>query len=802
MKKQVLGAFLTLIIIVGLGVNHISGEETSSNKHVSVVFDDSGSMAFDVRWAHANYALQTLVSVLNEGDILNIHYMNDGSKDLAVLIEKGQSFQSILDQIRINSVPDLLGAGETPINSISIGLSKFADTQLTLGQPGTDYDNWLVLITDGNEMTGSDGEGYVNYVEDASFDSGFKWTGILDRKIASILSSSSLEFSTVILKIGDSRQDMSLDSNMIGSPLIYKSASVSEEFIGEKQIIENMNDIASLISGRFPIGITGKFGKELRINSEVPFNQFDVLLQNASSQVDQVLSSDGQSIPFEVEVTALLSPDNQVIGTRNLASDTNLYGSAIRIKSTSDEALPSGEYTIVFNESIEGSKVTSYCLPYIQFDYKYYVNGLEVDKVFQEDMVSLEFIPLRGGTDEVLENLPDEIVYQLSLKSGDQFISFDGDSLKTNEFLIKDSELEGSLVAEIPDIWLWSLSVSESIPVAPEEERPEEQIYTLEIPVTNLSVTYQNFEMAPEVLFIPKLNGESLRDDQMDKAELTVLRMTTADGNLTNLDYTIEKEGNVFVFKPVYDGFKPAMPTDSYMIEVRFSANALEGVNEYVFGEFNYTVEDASFFIRYLSYILIVAGTLLVGIYFIGFAIKPKLRNKKYHLVKHYYDDVIDMDVPSKTEYYKIYVNALTRFLIPFIRETGKVCDFKIKAGKSPRHIYLCKETQKIGMVVGEFELKESTVGSRDLQINANQKVEHIVDDKLQVYIYQEKRGDVTYTDFHGSKDQKTTKKKSGSKKGKNKEKTHDHESSILDNSDPGQDNDNDNMNQNPINRD
>ncbi len=760
MKKQVIGVFLSFIIILGLSINYIGGEETSSNKHVSVVFDDSGSMAFDVRWAHANYALQTLVSVLNEGDILNIHYMNNSTKDITVVIEKGQAVQTILSQIRENSVPDLLGAGETPINSISIGLSKFADSQQNLGESNREYDNWLVLITDGNEMTGTDGEGYVNYVEDPSFDSGYRWTGILDRKIASILSSSSLEFSTVILKIGDSKQDMSLDDNMIGSPLIYRSASVSAEFINEKQIIENMNDIASLISGRFPIAITGKFGKELHISSEVPFNQFDILLQNASSQIEDVLNSKGESIPYEVEVTGLLSPDNQIIGSRDLVSDTNLFGSAIRIEAISKEALASGEYTIVFNESIEGSKVTSYCLPFIQFDYKYYVNGLEVDKVFQEDMVSLEFIPLRGGTNEVLENLPDEIEYDLSLKSGDQFISFDGDSLKTNEFLIKDSELEGSLVAEIPDIWLWSLNVSESIPVAPEEERPEEQIYTLEIPVTDASVSYQNFEQAPEVIFIPKLNGESLSDEEMEKAELTVLRITSADGALTNLDYSIDKEGKAFVFRPVYTGFKPAMPTDTYMIEVRFSANEVEGVNEYVFGEFKYTIEDASFLIRYLSYILIVLITVLVGVYFIGFALKPKLKNKKYHIVKHYYDDLIDMNVPIKTEYYKIYVNSVSRFIIPFVREIGKAGELKIKAGKSPNHIYLCRESQKIGMIVGEFELKAGTVGTRDLQINANQKVDYIDQDKLEVYIYQEKRGQVSYTDLDGDKDKKNKKKK------------------------------------------
>lgn len=728
---------LSLICIVLLAVSGVSAQEQSYNKNISVVFDDSGSMAFDVRWAHANYAIQTLVSVLDEGDILQIHYMNDSSKDIAVKISDKESTEELLNLIRENSVPDLLGAGETPIDSIKVGMSKLAPGGTQLQTPGTEYDNWLVLITDGNEMTSADGEKYANYVKDDSFDSGYKWVGVLDRQIGSILSGSSLEFSTVILKIGDTAQDMLLNNSMIGHPLVYKSASVSEEHIEEKQIVENMNDIASLVSGRYPISIKAKSGTQLTIESEVPFNNFDLLLQNSNSTVSRVLDEDGNEISFSIEETKLLSPDNLEVGNRVLESDTNLYGSAIRLNYDSDEALSEGVYRVVFTEDIENAKVTSYCYPFIQFGFKYYVNGLEVDKVFQEDMVTMEFIPLRGGTEEVLTSLPAEINYTLELKSGDQFLSFKEGSLETNPFLIRDSILEGSLTAEIPDIWRWSLNVSETIPVAPEEERAADRIFTLELSSVDNYVSYGEFENAMEVLITPKLNGERLSAEEIEKANLDIVRIYSEDGTLTSLEYELLKEGTIFTFKPTYNGFKPAMPSGDYTIEVRFEANATEGVNEYAFSEFTYEVGDAHFLVRYFRYVAIIAILVVIGIYLIGIVIRPKLSNKKHHIVKYYYESIIDMDSPVKEEYFPIKVNQVTRYIIPFVREKGDCQAFCVKAGRHADHVYLTKETQKTGMRLGTFELRDDLVGKRDLRLNLNQKLERIEDGRLVVYKYE-----------------------------------------------------------------
>lgn len=734
-KKYIL---VITFLIINFYIFGVQAEDVKHNKNISVVFDDSGSMALDVRWAHANYALQTLVSVLNEGDLLQIHYMNASEKDVQLVVSDEVSIGVVLSKIRSESIPDLIGDGITPIKSISEGLQKLEPGN-PLQKENTIYDNWLVLITDGNEMTDENNVGYVNYVEDNSFDSGYKWVGMLDRKLANVLSSSKLEFNTVILKIGDTSQDMLLTSSMIGSPLIYKSASVSEEFILEKQIIENMNDLASLISGRFPIDIISKNNNEITLNSQVPFNDFDILLQNSNSKVVSVLGEDKNPIDVEITYTDLLSPDNQLIGGRSLVSDTNLYGSDIRITPKGEEALPEGNYTIVFDADVQDAKVASYCYPFIEFNFKYYVNGIEVNKVYQEDRISIEFIPVRGGTDEVLGNLPDNIVYTLDLKSGDQFLTFQEDTLKTNEFIIKSDTIEGSLTAEIPDIWLWSLIVTESISVAPKEEKPEERQFELLISSDVTRVKYSEFDNAPYVEITPYLNGQLLTAEEMEKADLSIIRITTEDGKLAQPKYELIKEGTSFKFKPIYTGFRPTLPTMNDKIELRFSSHAFEDVNEYAFGEFVYIIEDASFLVRYFTYILTGLVLLVLILYLIGLIARPKFKNNKYLIRVEKFDSILDMDDPVTREYHEFKINGFQRLFVPYKPEKATAAELEFKAGKKADHIYLVKSSQILGMVIGSYELKGEYVGKRDLRLNLDQKIELVVDGKLIKYRYVKK---------------------------------------------------------------
>lgn len=732
MKKY---GWIILLLCVLMSGFSIRAEEESFKKNISVVFDDSGSMAIDVRWAHANYALQTLVSLMDEGDILHIHYMNRSQDDISLEIKKGAELNALLDTIRTKSIPDLLGAGETPIDSIRVGINNLSNTDGLLKDNVT-YDNWLILITDGNEMKGENGERLANYVVDESFDSGYKWVGALDRQIAMILKDKPISFSTVILKIDDSNQDMLITSDMIGSVLIYKSAQIGAEFLQDKKIIQNMNDIATLISGRLEVDTTEIKGKELKIASKVPFYTIDILIQDSNSRVSGIRDKNGNKIDVQIDNIPLRSPSDLVIGNKKLISDTNLYGSEIRLTYLGEEALMSGDYTIEFEDNVEQAKITSFCFPAIQFIFDYYVSGKKVDKVFQEDRVALEFIPVRSGTTEIIDNLPDNIQFAINLKCGNQFISFDGNSLRTNEFSIRSATIEGDLTAQIPDVWLWSLNILENIEIAPETEKPVPREFSIELSQTEASITYKDFENAPYVLIIPKLNGERLSQEELSKGEMSIVRIYGSNGELVDLDYTLESVDDYYQFKPNYSGFQPNLPSDSYKIEVKYTSVNIEQTPLYAFGEFSYTIGDAPFYIRYFVYILGFISSVLLMVYLVGFLFKPRIDYKHYYILKSYYDGIIDLDEPYKQDKFPIRINLLNRFLTPYKREEGRAEDLVLKAGKKANHIYVTKHSQKENMAIGSFVLKGDLVGQRDLRLNLEQKLEYIQNSKLVTYQY------------------------------------------------------------------
>ncbi len=219
------------------------------------------------------------------------------------------------------------------------------------------------------------------------------------------------------------------------------------------------------------------------------------------------------------------------------------------------------------------------------------------------------------------------------------------------------------------------------------------------------------------------------------------MRIYDGNGSLTDVDYELYREGSAFTFKPVYKGFRPTLPAESYKVEFRFEANALEGADEYAFAEIIYTFEDASFFVRYLKYISFVLLLVLAVVYVIGLIMKPKIREKGYEICVSRYDNIIDLDDPVSEERVQFKVNTLSRFLIPFARERGTAV-FDFKAGSKGEYIYLMKSSQHPGMSIGSFVLKAGNAGQRDLRLNLEQKLEIIEEDKLTVYRYMRKKTD------------------------------------------------------------
>ena len=133
--------------------------QKKTQKIVSVVYDDSGSMTANIdnenstahptRADYALYAMKMLMSLLNEGDILQIFPMNDTTPIILTLAGDGRQKQ-ISDVVNTGK---LSPNGGTPLTSIDRALEGLASAGLKDANNLTTQDEnkefWLFILTDG-----------------------------------------------------------------------------------------------------------------------------------------------------------------------------------------------------------------------------------------------------------------------------------------------------------------------------------------------------------------------------------------------------------------------------------------------------------------------------------------------------------------------------------------------------------------------------------------------------------------------------------------------------------------------------
>ena len=157
MKKQII-LFALLLSLMTAGVFPLQNtigyaSESSGRKIVTIVFDDSFSMANENRYSNANYAIQAFIALLNEEDELHLIYMSDAARQLEPgnfdpsAIAKDIDLtnpQSGADQVRNNPWQ---GAG-TPFGAVQMGYNELVSHEDT--DSSTQY--YLIVLSDGGFM--------------------------------------------------------------------------------------------------------------------------------------------------------------------------------------------------------------------------------------------------------------------------------------------------------------------------------------------------------------------------------------------------------------------------------------------------------------------------------------------------------------------------------------------------------------------------------------------------------------------------------------------------------------------------
>lgn len=316
-KKIYLSVFiaLTMLFSFALAVNN---EE--SKKIVSIVYDDSGSMALDNNYCYSDYALQILTASLGDNDELNIVKMSNYYINNEINLKNASSRQAYIDEIK-----EYAHAGGTPFASVDTAKEWLVEKSSDYGD---DAEYWLLVITDG---------AFAGVPEDMN---------LYMQELNSEFNNLNFEF--ILLSIGS-------EADETFNRAIKNSANSSVlEASDSKTIYTALMDIANLINS----GATDKIAetelkgdKVIKLTSDYPLKKMMILTQNDKNYVKSV-AYNGSSLPIQ---------------KFNVSYDTeNLVGSLTHVYSDEYEYLNAGEYLVEFANNVSLENVTFLCEAFIE----------------------------------------------------------------------------------------------------------------------------------------------------------------------------------------------------------------------------------------------------------------------------------------------------------------------------------------------------------------------------------------------------------------------------------------------------
>lgn len=293
MKRLVVFLLLVALLLPMVPpVTHAASSDTVYvRKHVSMVYDNSGSMVSELdngknlKWTYASYATQIFAGLLNDTDSLNVTLMNSYKGSSSLEVDLTADRQKQVDKIR-----DMTNyaKGYTPFNSVLdakevlVRKGLLTDAQIGDNTINKSEQFWLVLTTDG-------------VFEDSN---GVKTQQETEAELEKLLKTYS-NLQLVYFGIGTEGNKTALDLRNSAKLNAYPNftAVYAEK---QEEIVTTMQALANRISGRYSVTKGVQFnGNEvtLRISGETsPIRNIAILAQRTNAKLLSAVDEDGRSM--------------------------------------------------------------------------------------------------------------------------------------------------------------------------------------------------------------------------------------------------------------------------------------------------------------------------------------------------------------------------------------------------------------------------------------------------------------------------------------------------------------------------
>ena len=487
---------------------------------MTIVFDDSFSMASENRYSNANYAIQAFIALLNEEDELHLIYMSDAARQLAAqpgnfdpsAIAKDIDLtnpQSGADQVRNNPWQ---GAG-TPFGAVQMGYNELLSHEDT--DPSTQY--YLIVLSDGGFMDDATNQITID-------------TGTVQGQFESFygtLMPNQTHMNTYYLAIG--AEAVALTDR---PDLNFHAQTASDG----QSMIHAIGALADTISGRYRLDASeiSVYDTLVSFTSALPLKSVSFLSQGREAAVSSVIGPNGEN--YEIRRNVTLAPDGY-------NADPSLFGNAI-VTDAGGANMPAGTYQVQFTAGVDPGSLNVMIEPAVECRLAVQYNGETVSaeklaEIPEGETVTITAQAVESGTDTVVdssfleEGTANTLVYEVD---GNEIIRSD-----TGELTITLQLGEGRISGQI--------QMPGFLPKTADERftTKSKVVYRVESDAADVSVRQNELDSCEEIRFYLTADGVKMSADEAKNYPLSTPVLTGAE---VEYEWYQDEDSGEWIFKP------------------------------------------------------------------------------------------------------------------------------------------------------------------------------------------------------------------------------------------------------------
>ncbi|MCC2537236.1 VWA domain-containing protein [Bacillus cereus group sp. TH204-1LC] len=681
MKIRICATFMLFLFIWLHPFWTFAKGEEAKERVVSLVYDDSGSMRNNDRWKYANYALQSLVALLDEKDKFSYVPMSKPNDPLNISLTKDKR------QTEIEGIGAWKTYLNTPFSAVETAMQSIKKEADIDGK----REFWLIVLTDGafNDLEKDKIGGKEQILQKLA-----QFKKEMDAKKISL-------HPILITMEEDLGQQEKAQLNTFKEIWKKEINGVTMPSSGEDGIVKSVNQVAALVANRDPFSSvesivkTKVVGKKVEITTPFPLKRMTLVRQSPSLPDYQVTQI---SKPLQLQSSFSI----------HAPGEAKLFGNIVHISTENEEVIKPGTYTIEVDRDIEKEGLQVLVEPALNYTVSTY-DKEDKDRKNVEEMYE--------DVTAVIEAKPTELPVQSSYFQAE--VEIDGKQYamkwddKRHVFYYETKLTKGLVRGKV------HMNIKGFY-----RQTKEFKIETTKKPKLSLQTVTKDYEEKVTNLenSKPFIIQPQLEDKPMTEEAVKKLLKSTGVTSKQSINYEIKQHGNqIYIYpRPHYSDTFNFTDTGTVEATIVVQDSKLPKVKK----DITLHIQNALFYEKYaLIFKLVIPITLLlliVGIIVLGWIVRPRFHRKAllyYEWDQEVAKDWLYQSEPEllKNKWWKHY------FGIPYRAERKTVQSVTFIAKKGSKSIFVAKESQVVGMIIDGMFITEDEVGMEHKTLYPNE---------------------------------------------------------------------------------